>query len=612
MVKQQYNYSTINTLRSTGENLFEFLPVGEPEWQDVIQEVRKILRGPSAVIAKPTRAGFTTAAVKIAKAEQTRLLHIAPTNKLKETIGAADPDNIPIFGHSYCQRLQDKYDDFVLSLPLPLPTECPKTVGGCKHYPECQMTRSWFETAFVRSVTYDKLAAIMFCDSTEAKYLREMLKDVEIVFCDESHHLSLLNVPTADSAYDYVVLPDDGFKHLEDAQNRFVALKHDLDSNGMFDEIKSRHEYSKSGMHLSLWWHNSFAIFEPTVRAAFTEIVKLAKRRASIKISEQDIKHLFNIISVMSCHEVSLNLISTSEGAKWQIKGKAGYGSPTTTNAIRLFLKRICPNARIYFVSGSQFECVPGYFDNIADQRLVRICLPDCKMSNSKMTIYPDTWTYDSFKSKIKRVKEQIFDVLAEHPCEPVYVICFNKRIHNIISKVLKGKLPEGSMVDWYRSASTLGVKCEARLGIAIGCAEIPSHAYDFQTESYRESRSLRLQSVHSATWQSWSRIKDPAGKVPSALYCIGVRAEQASKISLWGSDRTIDADGSVLTAQELPRPKIMMVKKSKQLLEPARLKVADVIDSIVPISQHPRFADVYGCQALERIMEMVSSSKRK
>ena len=77
------------------------------------------------------------------------------------------------------------------------------------------------------------------------------------------------------------------------------------------------------------------------------------------------------------------------------------------------------------------------------------------------------------------------------------------------------------------------------------------------------DSQQLRLNEVHAATWQAWSRVKDPDGEVDSHLYCIGIRADEISDVVTWGTNRTIkassDCDGkriwTVEVDQELARP---------------------------------------------------------
>ena len=49
---------------------------------------------------------------------------------------------------------------------------------------------------------------------------------------------------------------------------------------------------------------------------------------------------------------------------------------------------------------------------------------------------------------------------------------------------------------------------------------------------------------MHAATWQTWSRVKDPEGIVESEVYCLGVRADQVSDVVSWGPGRRLELQG--------------------------------------------------------------------
>jgi hypothetical protein len=153
----------------------------------------------------------------------------------------------------------------------------------------------------------------------------------------------------------------------------------------------------------------------------------------------------------------------------------------------------------------------------------------------------------------------------------------------------MKLELPKGSIIDYYRSSDSIGVKCDARIGIAIGIANNPVNSFDFCTESVEESRALREQSIHAATFQAWSRIKDPEGIVPSTLYCIGIRSDDVDAIIRQGSDRQVIYNGkgankqiippTITLSEELPKPKVLMEPKSKVALKPNNMSAKDFVD---------------------------------
>jgi|GEM_PF-3793175 len=570
------------------------------KFADVLEVTEDVYDGPSAIVAKPTRFGFTTSITKIAAARQDKLLLIAPTNKIFETVKAACPSALTIPGHKYCKWLRDNLDDVMLDLNPPFPGGCPR-IGACDYNPDCTLHQAWYETAWVRAMTYHKLSTLVFVYSphktSEIALLRNILKDVGIVVFDESHIISLWGSSSVDLTYTIESIPTE-FINLRKIYSDYCDLCHKLYNDQIIKELDETKDHCKSEAFLSFPYENNAAISAEALTYAYAELRRLAKVRDALHFSEDDIGFLQDVISVMTCRQITVNLVISSSGNNYSIKGKPTENSPTIINAIKLFLKEICPNAKVFFVSGSQFEKYPGMFDEIAGRELANVCVPDIKHTNAKMTIVPDTWTYSSVAStksgdQDKRIKEQILDVMAKEPGEPIYIICFNRKLQEKIKK-MKLPLPKGSLIDYYRSSDSIGVECDARIGIAIGIGNNPTNSFDFCTENVAESRSLRYQSVHSATWQAWSRIKDPEGIVPSTLYCIGIRSDDVDAIIRQGSDRQVIYHGkgpnkqiippSITLSEELPKPKVLMEAKSKVALKPNNMSAKDFIDCVVSL----------------------------
>jgi len=143
-------------------------------------------------------------------------------------VKAANKNALTVYGHSHCALLQ-KEDEVLLKLPLSLPKSCPKGPGGCEEYPECDLTRAWFESSNLRDITYAKLAAIAFSNpyDTESKYLITQLRDIDIIIFDESHSLSVENSPSVDAVKQPVAVDPD-FKHLFEVSRRYMALRSEI------------------------------------------------------------------------------------------------------------------------------------------------------------------------------------------------------------------------------------------------------------------------------------------------------------------------------------------------------------------------------------------------
>jgi hypothetical protein len=574
------------------------------EFADVMEATENVYDGPSAVVAKTTRFGFTTSISDIAWAREDKLLLIAPTNKIFETVMAACPDAVTIFGHNACAGLKDK-DNVVLQVGLPLPGNCPRVgPGPCPYNPDCKLHQAWYQTAWVRAMTYHKLSTLIYVYSpsrkSEISLLREMLKDVGIVVFDESHIISLWGSSSVDLNYTMNNSIPYEFKNLRKIYGDYQDLCRQIYDEQVVKDLNDTKEHCKSEAFLSSSHVNNTIISSEIFAYAHTELLKLAKARTAFNFSDEDIIFLKDVIAVMTCRQITVNLVISSSGNNYSIKGKPTENSPTIKNAIRLFLKEICPDAKVFFVSGTQFEKYPGMFNEIAGRKLANVCVPDIKHTNAKMTIIPSTWTYSALAStksgdQLKKIKAEIIEILIKHPGEPIYIICFNIKLQEQIKK-MKLELPKGSLIDYYRSSDSIGVKCDARIGIAIGIANNPVNSFDFCTESVEESRALREQSIHAATFQAWSRIKDPKGKVRSILYCIGVRSDDVDAIIRQGSDRQVFYNGkgpnnrhipsTITLSEELPKPKVLMEPKAKQALEPNNMSAKDFIDCTVPLEE--------------------------
>ena len=591
----------------TTANLMKYTLVNNKnhdDWSDVIGAVEKVYDGPSAIIAKTTRFGFTSSIAKIAEMRNDKLLIITPTNKIKETILKACPSAISIMGHSACKILAESNDELLQKLSLSLPSFCPRE-GPCEEVPDCKLTVGWYKTAPVRTITYAKQISLMFgckiSETSEVSLLLEILKDVNVVCCDESQEISLENSPSANMNYSIRNIPLE-YERLRKIHFDFSELTRMLHTEYVTKNLEETRDYMKSEAFLSYFFENPTVIDRDFQTHAASELIHLAKRRASVNFTDEDILYLADVINVMTCRTVTANLTITSNGDVYTIKGKPTCSSPTMRNAISSFIREVCPKAKVFFVSGTQFEKYPGMFSEISGRELIHVCLDDVKQNNSKMTIVPDTWKYSSVvinkndfsNAQNKRIKEQILDVLVEYPNEPVYIICFNKKLQTKILS-MKLPLPEGSIIDYYRSSNSIGVECKARIGIAIGIANNPINTFDFATANVAESRSLRLQSVHAATWQAWSRIKDPEGKILSFLYCIGVTAEDVAAIIPQGTNRIVIYNGkneknrhippTITLSKELPRPKVLMKPKSNWSLRPCNATSEMYIDCVVSLS---------------------------
>jgi hypothetical protein len=239
-------------------------------------------------------------------------------------------------------------------------------------------------------------------------------------------------------------------------------------------------------------------------------------------------------------------------------------------------------NADHIYSSATLIEPYPEFFEGLSGKLVQDVVFPDLRSTNSQMSIYPDRWRLSSynFASSLDRIVARIVEICKEEVVG-VYILAPNLRKASVIQRKLNEVMGSGApKVDFYRSDTTTGVARDDRVCIAIGLAEVPSNACDHlaggnDSESrWLNSQSLRAQSVQAASWQAWSRVKDPKGEVESKVYCIGIRAEQVVDVVTWGSGRRLEL--SEIREKELPNGYTARTTKFKvlvdSLIEPPRI----------------------------------------
>ena len=122
-----------------------------------------------------------------------------------------------------------------------------------------------------------------------------------------------------------------------------------------------------------------------------------------------------------------------------------------------------------------------------------------------------------------------------------------------------------------------MGVSSSARVMIAIGVANKPSNAFDIFTNNAEKSKQMLMESVHTDTFQAWSRVKDPNGKVPSVVFALGCTVEECQALTTWGFNRRVEIDPyvngqkrtvKVFCGQEnISKPKVIKCKNFQAML---------------------------------------------
>jgi hypothetical protein len=564
----------------------------------LIDAAGHLLQDDSLMVYKPTRAGFTTSAVIAAKERGKRILCIVPTNRIsEETIFKASEGTVVIVPANYtCLILNDeiKNDKFLAKLPLPLPL-CEE----CLFLNACPVTKILSSDKPVISITYSKLTALMLSKSKTAKNILKKLSSVDIVLMDEAHTISLPAIVRIAASID-VQIPI-GYPSISKILSKFNDLKEKFKEK--IEQLKKEGDRGHVGRNLSKRVANDYHLSFKQISAAWNELFKLAKKRKEIGLQERDILIIRDIISLMSSFVIALSYLRERDNDKGKIYLTGNYW--ISQRALSDFLSQRVPGATHIYVSGTLVEPHPNFFSELSGKDVLDMVFPDIRGTNDKMLIYYDTWKLNShnFGKNFDRIIERIKEICRSHTGKQVYIVAPNARIARTIRKRLKEDLGETApLVDYYRSDRTIGVENSARICIAIGLAELPSNTYDHQArgisdeERWIDSQRLRRESVDAATFQSWSRVKDPAGLEESFVYCIGVREDQARDVVKWGPGRQLKLekikeyklpDGTSgrkplfrVTCRELIKPPRILDGTKKRSLR-AGCNIEDVIENV-------------------------------
>ncbi|MCJ7445114.1 MAG: hypothetical protein MUO26_11425, partial [Methanotrichaceae archaeon] len=205
-----------------------------------IAAAEAIVTGPSGIITKATRCGFTTSGTAALDELEIPALIVTPTNKIREsTVSQATSSFLPVLAHRNCERVKKKLeeDPFLENLPIPIP-DC----LDCGEMSDCLVFAARCDFAMTTSMTYSKLQTLMLTDSRESQEIRNALQDrVKAVIFDESHVIGRGNVASIE--YDASIripepIPGE-YPPNEKKQDKFSFLRKIF--HGRFWRLKEEH-----------------------------------------------------------------------------------------------------------------------------------------------------------------------------------------------------------------------------------------------------------------------------------------------------------------------------------------------------------------------------------
>ena len=569
-----------------------WMPLPKGIEADRVEAADKILEIGNVAITKPTRVGFTTSEVIAAERRRLKTLVLAPTRNIltktvRETVEKSGGFPCDIPGHGMCKYIQELTEDDPLlkELPIPIKDRC----ADCDEYETCPITElERVEDFTTATITYSKLESVMLSSSNSSEFIREQLADVDLVILDEAHILSFPSLPQVD--FGKIIMVPEQYGSLRNVRNKWIELYDEhRDQANEIEAITEDNPTAYTGFPVLTHYYPTWQ----EMSKMWGELFDLAVNRLVWGLSDADILALRDIITIMSGHSATISYLTARGVGRMVVSGSQGRNH----YALGRFLTQVVPKAQVIFVSGTMVERRPGFFSGLSGREIKSAIYPDLNETNSKMFIHPSKWRFSVREGKegIARAISEIREISEAVGHQPIYLPAMNT-VHAFLLEEALEDLPNIT-VDYYRSPDSMGVAQKARICIAVGAAELPRHACDplaegkDDIERFYDSQQLRINAVDSATWQAWSRVKDPDGLVESHVYCIGIRAEEVSRIATWGTKRDVKVelnrkggiDSSVKCEEYLGRPNIVMEVRSD--LRSCRRTVGDYVDAVVPIS---------------------------
>lgn len=521
----------------------------KPFDQDRIDEAIRVLdAGNHLLVCKSPRAGFTTSIILAALQKGKKILIVEPTNRLiDETIKTAAGNDLTVIeANRFCFKLQ------IMAQQDHLLEEIPSVLPACKNceYENCSLASvaENLRERNVAAITLSKLLTLRISSSERAKEILGELQKFDIVLFDECENL--VYPQSTNLSIDSKLEVPDRYWHLSKLIEDWEGLlgKHQIEITELEEAEEDRGE-----KHLSTIIKGKSLKFRDVI-ILWQELYDLCLKREREDINAGTIINLKNLVGILSGDQLAFSFIGGEDGGS-----VVATGLEPMSRMARMILD-IAGGAQAILTSATPSEPREGFFsDMLLDEgcpeeerpffgreKFKEVIFRDLRNTNRQLTIFPDNWKLRHFAENLERIVDRLVEILEEEG--DAYILSPTKAKAVVIKDKLK-KRGFDMEVDYYRSPGTAGVANKKRVGIAIGRAEVPVNTYDYlvcdggQEERWIESRRLREGSVEAATYQAWSRIKDPEGEEDSRLYCIGVRGREVTNAIIWGTGRRVVAE---------------------------------------------------------------------
>lgn len=561
--------------------------------------VRNLTRGTITKVYKTTRAGATTSLLISLLLQKHIFLVLEPTNKIiKDTIlrdvrrlcGIENPTLIHVPSNHACLLNKTKVEENPLLelMPyIPLPVNCNK----CDLFKECPMTEILRVEHFDGvALTYDKLAALVLSAEINPKGIAAEILDtirgsIDALLLDEAHELMyhrISDLPPYDKIhllhlirklYDIEKISGIDFQRLRILLMNFHDLTCQDDIQG---NIMHLQQQAEGGINPRSWGklqaisvpnpRQNIALindkskfydgkltdesFRNSYSAIFGKVMQLLETEGSETLAISDITALCDMLSIITAEDVSIQVqkVRKQQDGKWIFDNQICAVDRNRISMLQDFLCSVQHQCKT-FVTSATFGCY-DYSQLAAPGTIIKNVFfgnnGDPLRTNAKLAIFADTKSYTgvgrySTHNFMGEIIKRCTDVMNAHVPQNCIIICRNMHDYDVLSKHFKGTKYESAIITYYRAPEVMGVESNRRVGILVGAAHKPTHAFDVMHSNYTDSQVLREESMHADTWQALSRVKDPNGKDPSVVYALGCSLDTIKNVVSWGIDRQLE-----------------------------------------------------------------------
>ena len=328
------------------------------------------------------------------------------------------------------------------------------------------------------------------------------------------------------------------------------------------------------------------------VVGCYNELIKAVQAEEDLQLTIYQIIDIFHMMAIVMTPKISVSAIKDHN----VIKISLAAIDTTEKRMIESFVMSMQNERRIWLTSATicSYDYGQLFMGAVQPERVSFGANGDPLNNNSKMLILADSRKYSAIGDRsrfncLDEIVSRIVNILTCYGLDDCLIIALNKTEAKAITKELKNRGID-KLVTYYKESTMTGTNKKERVMIAVGIANKPSNSYDSVTKNAQESKMLLHESMHSDTWQNWSRVKESHGINPSLVFGLGCTIEECNAVITWGYDRVVEIE-----PYDQGQKKVVNVTCSKQITKPRVVKFYSEEEMFTLAAMHKKPIKNYG-----------------